>query len=280
MARGRVILVTVIAVVVLAVWSISRIFSPPTPPDVDAQANAPGTRVADQGAEAQADYQLKQLRAQTSWADQLGRSVVDLCRSGLISGSFGSWGSWSPVSCQRTTIVYLAFDGDVQQRLAELDQTLDALGWQSRNPQQGLVAQDRYMHQPPYGADPAQSAQAEARPTDISVDYVSRQAATAALSVEVSQTPSILVLPGSWDDWSSAHSPDGRPYQNDQFDRVVYVTWQPVNAPALVRTTAHRYIAAFDFGTTYYTQPQPAPTPTDLAPPETSACRSGSNHCN
>jgi hypothetical protein len=285
MARGRVPRVTLVAVVALVglvAWLIFQALSPPAPPDVAAQANAPGTRTADQRAGAQQDSQLTQLRAQTPWADQLGRSVVDLCVTRLISGAVGSWGSWSPVSCQRTTTVYLAFDSDVQQRLAELDRTIGTLGWlPPQAPQQpGLLAQDRYLHQPPDGADPTQSAQAEARPTDLAMYYVSRQAATAGLSVGVNPAPVVPILPGNWDDWPGSHSPDARPYQNDELNRAVYFTWQPVNAPDLGRATAHRYIAAFAFRTTYYTQPQPAPTPTAPEPPDQSACYSGSGTCN
>lgn len=249
MARGRtlrVVLVTVVVVVGLVVWSIIRALSPPSPPDVSAQANASGTRGADQRAAALMDSQLQQLRARTPWADQLGRSVVDLCRTRLMSAGVG--GSWSPVSCQRTTTLYLAFDGQKSQRLAELDQILDAQGWQSPE-QQG-------------------------RPTVLSVFYTSRHAARADLMVGVSQVPHVPI-----DDWVDWPGSAGKPYQNDDLDRVVYLTWQPVNTQALVQATAHRYVAAFAFRSTYYAQPQPAPTPPRPPTQTGPTCRSGSGKC-
>lgn len=269
MTRGRttrVIIVSVLAITALVIGSVVWALSPASPPDVAAQANVPAARNADRLVVAEINGQLTRLRAQLPRAEQLGTSVVDLCRSQPTSGSFAPWRPWRPVSCQRTTTLYLGFDGELQGRLTELDRVIDGLGWQPSAPEQrGLVAQARYLHS-----------------TNVTVDFARRPAGTTRLSVEVGRVPFDPILPDNWDDWPIGHPSDAKPYQNDDLDQVVYFVWQPVNAAELTRTTQRSYVAAFDFDATYYTQPQPAqaPTTTHPAPPYGSICRSGSNKCN
>lgn len=249
------VMITVVALFFLAIGLVASSLSSPAPPDVAAQANAPATRADDGFATARIDSQLTRLAADTSWADQLGTSVVDLCRSQFMAGWFGP-DHWQSVLCQRITTVYLAFDGDIKQRVADLRQTVSALG----------------QHWSPFVEDTSLQP-----PIDVDLEYASASAAHADLTVRVGQVSEAdpgAVSVNSWDDPSS-RPPATRPFADEA---PVYLTWHPVNAPALVRATTHRYVADFSFVTTYYTQPQPAPVPTFATSPHPT-CRSGSDDC-
>jgi hypothetical protein len=46
----------------------------------------------------------------------LGTSVADSCRT-QDQNPFIGRAHWAPVSCARSTVVYVAFDGDIRARL-------------------------------------------------------------------------------------------------------------------------------------------------------------------
>ncbi|MGF1426093.1 hypothetical protein [Kitasatospora sp. LaBMicrA B282] len=225
----------------------------PDPPNVKAVAYAPAVRAADQQVTALMDSQLPQLRAQLPWAEPLASSLVDFCESDeRFSGSFGGSDSWSPVVCRRVAVAYVGFDGDLQQRLTELDQTVAALGW-STGPTQGLAAQFNAAHQPLPGVDPEAAAQAAAAQRfTVGADY--RRSATGpgvTLSVEVGRLPGPPHAPDSKDDqpWLAGVGSDGKAGSPD-----VYLTWQPVLAPDFAKT-GHQYVAAIDFHAFYHGDP-------------------------
>ncbi|MEV7025626.1 hypothetical protein [Kitasatospora sp. NPDC093558] len=231
--------------------------TPPDPPDVEAMANASSTRSAGREAAERMNGQIAQLRAKAPWAEQLGTSVLDRCESELrVAVAFAS-GSWELASCERTTSVYVAFDGDLRERLAELDGSIDAQGWKSRaEPRSaGLVAADRYLHQPPVGAKPEESASAEARPTLVWVEYAlpGEGPTSTELSVGVTQAPA---MPPGEDDRPNQYDDHGRrPYANDDTHREVVFTVEPLRAKELVQKTAHKYVALFKFHTRYFVEP-------------------------
>ncbi|WP_405020476.1 hypothetical protein OHV05_30120 [Kitasatospora sp. NBC_00070] len=262
-------------------WALLSLPGDAEPPDVTAMANAPATRAADRAAAELTDSQLGLLHARTPWAEQLGTSAADLCFSRSWSGSFGSGERWDPVTCRRTGTTYLAFDGEIRQRLDELDHTVAALGWL---PDGGtwLTDADRHLQAPDSPAHPAATESAHPRqvPVRLHLSYTRLHTGPLTLSIDVLEVPAVPAGAGSWGSWADTRSLGGMPHQNDSSARAVYLTWRPVDSTALLGSTAHRYVAAFSFDAKYYVEP-PAHSPEPSAPPAGApACHSGSGRCN
>ncbi len=269
-------------------WSLHQA-AHPTPPDVGAFARAAATREADRAVTTMTDSQINAFREATPWAAYVGESTVDVCQSQIRSAFVTFHPLWSPVSCARSTTLYLAFDGSLQQRLKQLDEvTQQSLRWQAPSsngagPAEGLAATLAYERRPPDGAEPSQSAAASARPADISVRYSlptgSRTSGVSGPTVSVAQKPAELQT----DFWGGFAGLDGtakQPYGNDADDRSVYLTWKPVPPKALAGTayTSHGFLLSVSFTSSYATQQPARPAPTSPAP-YYSPCYSGSGTC-
>ena len=289
-ARAAVVIVAEVAVLAgWFVWSLNGAMHP-TPPDVDTFAHSVAVREADREATDVASSQIDAFRKATPWATYVGSSVTDLCHAEIRSAFVTFSSAWSPISCQRTTVVYEAFDGNIQLRLRQLDGVAQSLHWQPQSQvgQQpwGLVAALAYARQPPGGADPSQSAEAAARPADVSVRYPPlaatgvTPASTSVVAVSVGQQPTEVTASG-WDDWAGTWGTSRRPYGNDDSDRTVYLTWNPVSAKALAKTgyASHGFMIAIAVSSTYNPQPTPVTASPDSPTPYYSPCYSGSGKC-
>ncbi|MER5862896.1 hypothetical protein [Kitasatospora sp. NPDC002040] len=252
----RVLLAFVVLVVTGLGWTGWRIHSRlhPEPPDVAAVAGAAPTLTAHQQAAAFSDLLAAQLRAATPWAAFQDSSVADLCRTVLVAPRRSAAPQWSPVGCSRTTVVYVAFDGDLEQRLADLDRTMVGLRWtpgpsDGSDPGAGLV---RQLHR-----DGPNSVAVHHHPTGAPPD----DPAAAVLTVAVADRPAagsgLPLVPGSWDDWHGVGDADGRPDPGrpNRSDRAVVLDWRRVDGIELsARAHArHRYLAAFGLSQVYTT---------------------------
>ncbi|WP_157856335.1 hypothetical protein [Actinacidiphila yeochonensis] len=278
---------TAVLAVALLGWRVYRYWHP-TPPDVRSFARSATTQAADRAATATADSQVSAFRKATPWATDLGTSRVDLCGSESRTGSIGARPQWSRVSCQRVTTLYLAFDGDIGQRLRQLDAATGTLGWvpppsQHRGPSDALVAALAYERQPPGDPDPAQSAEAAERPADIQVAY------TLPARPDSSDGPRVVLgvaqkprapRTGFVGGISDLDGTSKRPHGNDQFDRTVYLTWKPLSPTALAAAGygAHAFTLSLSITSTYATELPPATPPPAPTTGYYSPCYSGS-HC-
>jgi hypothetical protein len=132
LARGCGITVLVAGGVVCAVvlgmlWWIHRAWSHP-PPDVGAFAHSAATRAADASAARTSSARLEELASALPWAVPLGTSVADSC-STRNQNSFIGPRNWAPISCARSSVLYVAFDGDIRVRLHQLDAVLAGRQW-------------------------------------------------------------------------------------------------------------------------------------------------------
>jgi hypothetical protein len=249
-------------------WSMQR-SGHPAPPDVKALADSPAAREADRAATASTTRQIARLRKATPWATYLDTSVTDLCQSRIQSAALTFHPHWSPVSCLRYTVVYAAFDGDIQRHLRQLDTAVGALPWQPTDPPGsppgGLVAELAYLRQPPDGADPSPSTEAADGPANLSVRYARRGAPDApapakgapSLTVSVAQSPTPPQAGGWDDDGATGNGRSKRPYGNDDMNRSVYVTWHPLSSAAVAASayTAHEFTMAVALSSPYFAQP-------------------------
>lgn len=252
---GLVVAAAVIVVAVFA-WAFYDLTTLPKAPDAAGLARAADTREARDRAVAFADDHTARLKAAAPWAEVLDSSVADRCHAEARSESFGSKPAWSPVVCRRTTVLYAAFDGEIEQRLADLDRAAEGLGWKLRPDGKNLVQQLRHMHSPGGDATAEQTAEALARPNTVSVDHVpgdGRKGVT--LTVGVADGKGIPLVMGSWDDRTSLSGPDAKPYLDREHERVVYFDWRRVDAEGLKAKAyaGHRYVMAIGVTQTYAT---------------------------
>ncbi|MEU1419552.1 hypothetical protein [Kitasatospora sp. NPDC005751] len=238
---GAVILVAAV------LWQLHDLTTVPPAPDASALARAADTRAARDRAVAFADEQTGLVRAAAPWAEALDSSVADLCEARAASGSFGSKPVWSGVMCRRTTVLYAAFDGEIEPRLAELDRALAGVGWKPRSGGRDLVRELHYQHSPGGDASAEQTAEALARPNSVAVDHTRGAGQNSVtLTVAVADGKGLPRIRGSWDDSSTLRGPDAKPYADGESERVVYQDWRRVDAEALQAKAYanHRYLLA------------------------------------
>ncbi|TYC73557.1 hypothetical protein [Streptomyces sp. CB01881] len=250
---GLVVAVAVVVVGLLA-WAIHDLTTVPKAPDAAGLARSAETREARERAVAFADEQTARLRAAAPWAEVLDSSVADRCHAEARSGSFGGKPAWSGVTCRRTTVLYAAFDGEIEPRLAELDGAAAGLGWKPRPDGRTLVQQLRHMHSPGSDATAEQTAEALARPNAVGVDHVPGDGRKGiALTVAVMDGKGFPSVNGSWDDRPSLSGPDAKPYLDRESERVVYFDWRRVGAETLKAKAyaGHRYLMAIGVSQVY-----------------------------
>lgn len=255
----RWVLIAVLGVAVVfggwAGWRHYRTTAIAAPPDVQGLAQAPETTQARRAAEERMAGRIDRMPELLPWAQVLGRSTVDVCRTDY-RGDLWIRGKWLPVACERTVNVYLAFDGsDIRSRLADLDRYLAGQGWQSSQRWAGLVAADQYAHQPPADPTPEEVAEAAARPIAPSVEFElsTGEAVRTALEVSVTRPPGPELLTSGEDYWYEKYG--SRRYRNDEGQRSEYLTWQPVRPSEVTGPAEGRYVAVLGF-TTRYVQKQ------------------------
>lgn len=260
----------------------------PTPPDVAAFARSAAMRQADQAAATAAEAQVSAFRKGTPWATYMGASTTDLCLSQIRSAAITFHDAWSPISCQRSTTVYLAFDGDFVQRLRQLDMlTQQSLRWGAqplggRTSLGPLVGALVYGQQPPLGT----TAVASPHPAEVTMRYTLSvgSGSDGAPTLEVSVAPKPEEPETSYaDNFADMDGSSKRPYDDDSTDRVVYLAWRPVTPKVLAATAyqAHAFMLALTVSSRYTDQSaSPTHTPPALAPTSNySPCYSGSGTC-
>ncbi|MEU6234046.1 hypothetical protein [Kitasatospora sp. NPDC047058] len=256
MVRAVLGLVAAVAVISAGAfaWVMYDLSSLPPAPNAHKLAEAADTRAARDRAVAFADEQTGRLRAAAPWAEVLDSSVADLCHAEAHSAGIGSKAVWSSVLCSRTTVLYAAFDGEIEPRLAELDRAVAGLGWKPRDVK-GLVEQLHYMHGPPGEASPEAAAAAEARPNDVGVRFGLAAQRGTQLTVAVGDRRGLPLVGGSWDGWKSEHAVDGKPYTDRDNERAVYLDWRRVDGEALTAKAyaGHRYLVVIGVAQGYAT---------------------------
>lgn len=269
-------------------WDIHHRLNRP-PPDVAAFARADTTRTASADAARTDSASLKKLAAAVPWAVPLGTSVADTCTS-LEAGSFGGR-TWSPISCTRYTVLYVAFDGELNSRLHQLDAAIDAQGWAgapSGGPPDTLTAMATWMGQvggdPPSGKATPSPTVSPPRQISLFVRYTLRSAG--GLDTHASAAaPHLQVGVAGRLNSPSADTGDiqalGGPPQKLGGEGIVYRAWHPLSTDAVARSAyaEHHYVVAFSITSRYITQTVPTTPP--YRPPTGNGvppCYSGS-HC-
>ncbi|MEU3573091.1 hypothetical protein AB0E96_32405 [Kitasatospora sp. NPDC036755] len=238
-------------------WRLYRDSAIPAAPDVPGVARSPETGEARQAAEERMAARIDRLPELLPWAEALGQSAVDVCRTDY-RGDLWNRGKWLPTACERSVNVYLAFDGsDVRARLSDLDRYLAAEGWRSSSSRwEGLVAADDYAHQPPADPTPEEVAEAAARPVDPSVEFESatKEAVRTELAVSVARPPGPELLATGEDYWYEKYG--DRRYRNDEGQRSDYLAWRPVRPSEVTKQAEGRYVVVLGFTTRYAEQPE------------------------
>lgn len=222
-------------------WDISRKMQPVPPPDVAAFAHSAAARTARAGATLRSDADLAALASALPWAEPLGTSVSDLCASVENSAMYGRH-SWERITCVRSAVAYVAFDGDIGTRLRALDTTLAAQGWEGETltgaagPREGTA--------PP--APPTSPALGQGPVTVVRhrpLTYADQSADVPHLRVSVAGAPD-----------GPRVDTDGFPYGGNRV--VVHISRQSLSPSTVARTgfAAHRYVAAFSLVARYIVQ--------------------------
>lgn len=256
-------------VVSYGLWDLHHKLSR-TPPDIGAFADSAATRAADDGAQRTATSALGGLTSAVPWAVPLGTSVADSCETRQDNPFIGP-ADWEPISCTRTTVAYVAFDGDIRTRLHQLDSALGAQEWTGSDGRPTLTAAATWLSE--VGGDPSPNA-AQRGSTEppgseqiaLSVTYLHGEAGhrpfskvgTPRLEVAVAGRPIILQV-------ETGDLQGEGPPKRRSGDDTVYRAWHPLSTDAVSRSAyaAHHYVAAFSFTDRYAVQqPRPAVSPT------------------
>ncbi|MBY8881418.1 hypothetical protein [Actinacidiphila acidipaludis] len=275
--------------VLIALWQLHRAWDR-KPPDIDAFAHAAATRTADAAAARTSSAQLAELTSALPWAAPLGTSVADSCRTENESALFGA-ARWAPVNCVRSTVVYVAFDGDLRTRVHQLDATLAARRWVGatslENSLTAMTARIGQTAGAPSPAGPQQRSTEAPTPPPLCVSAGYRPSSQnygmahgglgVRLRVAVAERPCT----------PEADTGDiqvGGTTEKYTVDGTVYLTWHPLATLTVSRSAhvMHRYVAAFSLVDSYAVQsttPRTAPP----APPTTRygvpPCLTGSHAC-
>ncbi|MGV9609218.1 hypothetical protein ACWDR2_36600 [Streptomyces sp. NPDC003631] len=262
-ARGCLIavLVAVGLVCALVLWQIHRILDR-TPPDVGAFAHSAATQTADAAAARTSSAGLTNLTAALPWAVPLGTSVADSCHTEDQNPFIGP-AHWAPINCVRSSVLYLAFDGNIRTHLHQLDAMLAEQKWVgsglSPNTLTGMAT---WMSQAGGGPSPARSQQGStdppgSQPICLSTTYgpatqkhdISYGGLGVRLRVAVAELPCT----------PRAETGDiqiGGRLEKAAVDGTVYLAWHPLLTDTVSRSayTTHRYVVAFSLVDSYAVQ--------------------------
>ncbi|WP_445528409.1 hypothetical protein [Streptomyces cyslabdanicus] len=265
-ARGCVITVlvavgVVCALVLCALWQLHRTLDR-TPPDVGAFAHSAATRAADAAAARTSSARLTSLTSALPWAVPLGTSVADSCRTEDQNPFFGP-ADWAPINCVRSSVLYLAFDGDIRTHLHQLDGVLAEQAWVgSGSSPNTLTGTATWMSQA--GGDPSPAASQRgsteppgSQPICLSTTYnpgtrkhgIPHGGLGVRLRVAVAERP---CTPRA----DTGDIQIGGTVEKSGVDGTVYLAWHPLLTDTVSRSayTAHRYVAAFSLVDSYAVQ--------------------------
>lgn len=242
-----------------------------TPPDIRPFAYSAATRTADAAAARRSSGHLTRLTSALPWAVPLGTSVADSCETENENPFLGR-AVWAPIHCARTSVLYLAFDGDIRTRLHQFDAALADQRWTST----GTLTQAALRATDPSGTPspaPQRTCLARAYLPAGQKDHFAHNGIGTQMQVSVLERPCTpMVTTGDL-------QIDATP-QKSTPDRTLYLTWHPLLTTAVLGTaySTHRYVAAFSLTDSYAVQlpKTPSPTPTPTRPPP---CLSGSGTC-
>ncbi|MFE5137713.1 hypothetical protein ACFRDV_08540 [Streptomyces fagopyri] len=254
----------VCALVLCALWQIHRTLDR-TPPDVGAFAHAAATRTADAAAARTSSARLTSLMSALPWAVALGTSVADSCRTQDQNPFIGP-ARWAPINCVRSSVLYVAFDGDIRTHLHQLDAVLAEQEWVgSGSSPNTLTGMATWMSQA--GGDPSPAASRRgsteppgSRPICLSTTYgpatqkhdIPHGGPGVRLRVAVAELP---CTPGA----DTGDLQMGGTPEKFTVDGTVYLAWHPLSTDTVSRSarTAHRYVAAFSLVDSYAVQSTP-----------------------
>lgn len=249
LARGCVIAVlvavgVVCTLVLCLLWQIPRTLDR-TPPNVGAFAHSAATRAADVAAARTSSARLTNLTSALSWAVPLGTSVADSCQTEDQNPFIGP-ASWAPINCVRSSVLYLAFDGDLRTHLHQLDAVLAEQKWVGLG--KTLTGMATWMSQAGGAPSPAESQQGStdppgSQPICLSTTYGAatqkRGIAHGGLGVRLRVSVAELPCTPSADTGGVQR---GDTLKKSAVDGTVYLAWHPLSTFAVSRSayTAHR----------------------------------------
>jgi hypothetical protein len=264
-----VVAVGVVCVLVLCVlWQIHRTWDR-TPPDVGAFAHSAATRTTGEAAARTSVARLANLTSALPWAVPLGTSVADSCQTQDQNPFFGP-ANWAPINCVRSSVLYLAFDGDIRARLHQLDAVLAGRGWVgSGSSPNTLAGMATWMSQAggdpsPTGPEQGSTASPGSQPICLSTTYspTSHKHAIVHGGLGVRLRAAVSELPCTPEADTGDIQIDGTP-EKSAVDGTVYLAWHPLLTDTVSRDayTTHRYVAAFSLVDSYAIQSTPTTSP-------------------
>lgn len=268
---GCVVALAVVGVVavVLMVWayvSVHEWLNPPMP-DVRKIATSPDVIAADQAATTHLDDTLTQVRTAVPWISDAGRSADDVCSTNDNIAFIGEQPKWTPVSCSRITAWFGAFDGNLVQQLARINQALGQAGWKP----QGTPMNQLYQ------IDSGRAATASPTPGQPSPIYADGDYANGSqvVHVEVTQLPRAPFSDVS--QVAPVATTSVQPGQDGPgtFNRE----HRSISLASLAQQASHKddFIIGIETSTQYYSAPIPGPTaPTAASPAGAGGCVTGS----
>ncbi|MFJ9544082.1 hypothetical protein ACIRPX_43720 [Streptomyces sp. NPDC101225] len=254
----------VCALVLGALWQIHRTLDR-TPPNVGAFAHSAATRTADAAAARMSSARLTNLTKALPWAVPLGTSEADSCQT-ENQNSFIGPARWAPINCARSSVLYLAFDGDIRTRLHQLDAVLAEQEWAGSGPSPNtLTGMATWMSQA--GGDPSPDASQQgstkppgSRPICLSTTYspatkkhdLRHGGLGVRLRVAVAELPCTPTA-------ETGDIQTGGTLEKYADDGTVYLAWHPLLTDTVSRSAyaAHRYVAAFSLVDSYAVQSTP-----------------------
>ncbi|MGW3284616.1 hypothetical protein ACWDR3_08230 [Streptomyces sp. NPDC001002] len=273
------VLAVVCALALLALWQIHRVLDRTSPPDVGAFAHSATTRAAGEAAARTSSARLTNLTSALPWGVPLGTSVADSCRTEDRNPFFGP-ARWAPINCVRSSVLYLAFDGDIHARLRQLDAVLAEQEWASSGSSpKPLTGMATWMSQA--GGDPSPAASQRgsteppgSQPTCLSTTYgpAAQKPDLPHGGLGVRLRVAVAELPCTPSAETGDIQINGRP-EKSASDGTVYLAWHPLLTDKVSRDayTAHHYVAAFSLVDGYAVES----TPTTSPPPSPTGRRAG-----
>ncbi|MET8647578.1 hypothetical protein [Streptomyces sp. NPDC004675] len=262
------VLVAVGVVCALVLWQIHRTLDR-TPPDVGAFAHSAATRTADAAAARTSSARLTNLTAALPWAVLLGTSVADSCRTEDQNPFIGP-AHWAPINCVRSSVLYLAFDGDIRTHLHQLDAVLAEQEWVgSGSSPNTLTGMATWMSQAGGDPSPAASQQGSTDPPGSQPICLSTTYGPAAQKHDIPYgglgvrlRVAVAELPCTPRAETGDIQIGGRP-EKSAVDGTVYLAWHPLLTDTVSRSayTTHRYVAAFSLVDSYAVQSTPTTSP-------------------
>ncbi|MFF4897587.1 hypothetical protein [Streptomyces sp. NPDC001068] len=233
-----------------------------TPPNVGAFAHSAATQTADAAAARTSSAGLTNLTAALPWAVPLGTSVADSCQTEDRNPFIGP-ARWAPINCVRSSVLYLAFDGNIRTHLRQLDAGLAEREWVgSGSSPNTLTGTATWMSQAGGEPSPAGSQQGSteppgSQPTCLSTTYgpatqkhdIPHGGLGVRLRVAVAELPCT----------PRAETGDiqlGGRLEKAAVGGTVYLAWHPLLTDAVSRSayTTHRYVVAFSLVDRYAVQ--------------------------